>query len=304
MGLTDALFGYIENHHPRSLTGIHEAREVSPERFDALAERMLGWAQGVLGDGAIARTVDAFVQFSLEVNLAQARYEASGHYEHSSFKAVYESVYSRRETMDDYLWGVYLTNFLWAHHMKLSSFYEGQFLAALRPDASLVEIAPGHGGWGLWALDQRPSATLEAFDISPSSIAIARALAKSAGLDTRATYTEQNALELKAAPATPYDACICSFLIEHLEAPDALLEVMHRLLAPRGKAFLTAALTAAQVDHIYELQRESEVVLLAERHGFRVLATLSVAPARTLRNARFLPRSMGLVLEKRTTGTW
>jgi hypothetical protein len=58
------------------------------------------------------------------------------------------------------------------------------------------------------------------------------------------------------------------------------------------------------VDHIFEFRYESELVLLAERHGLRVSDLRSVGPKRTLRGANFLPRSIALILQKRTHETW
>jgi 2-polyprenyl-3-methyl-5-hydroxy-6-metoxy-1,4-benzoquinol methylase len=302
--VVDRLLSYVEEHHPRSRRGIGEARAKAPERFDRYADLFLGWAFQALGEHALSRTVDAFVQFSGDVNFAQARYEADGHYQHKSFKECYETVYNERDTMDDYLWGVYLTNFLWPHHMDISMFYEDRFLKRLSPNAHIVEIAPGHGGWGLFALHQLPAARLSAFDISPSSIRIAQSLAVAAGSAQRAEYHEQDARDLLRGPAGLADACVCNFLIEHLEDPHVLLKVVHHLLAASGFAFLSGALTAAQVDHIYEFRRESELVLLAEQHGLRVLETISVNPDRTLLNARFIPRSMSLVVQKRHNEFW
>jgi ubiquinone/menaquinone biosynthesis C-methylase UbiE len=206
--------------------------------------------------------------------------------------------------MDDYLLGVYLTNFLWAHHMEISLLFEQRFLTGLAPGSHIVEIASGHGGWGLWALQNLPSARLDAFDISPSAIDMASKLAGAANLQNRVSYTLKDALLMDTAAIGPADACICSFLIEHLERPDELLDVIGRLLRPGGTAFLTGALTAAQVDHIYEFRRESELVLLAERHGLRVTDFRSVAPRRTLRGAKFLPRSAALLLQRRRHETW
>ena len=296
-----AMLDYVRARHPRSRKGIEEARAIDPARFDGYADLLLGWASRVLGELAIQRTVDAFVQFSTDVNLAQARYEATGHYENASYQECFDSVYNDKETMDDYLWGVYLTNFAWAHHLEISRFFEERFVAKLPDRAALIEIAPGHGGWGLLALHRRPTTRLVGFDISPSAIEIARSLAGAAGLDDRARYELRDALALDSLPAASASACICNFLVEHLEQPARLFEVIDHLLEPGGKAFLSGALTAAQIDHIHEFRHESELVLLAETHGMRVLETLSVQPQRTLPGARFLPRSMSLVMQKRTT---
>ncbi len=298
------MLAYVRTNHPRSVVGIEEARLLDPDRFDAYANLLLGWAMQVLGDRAIARTVDAFVGFTTDVNMAQGRYEASGSYEHKSYRECYEAVYADKVAMDDYLWGVYLTNFLWVHHLDISAFFETRFVAKLPARAALIEIAPGHGGWGLLALHRRPDARLDGFDISPSSIEIARALAVAAGLSGHASYELRDALDLTSHPPGVADACICNFLVEHLEQPDKLFEVIHHVLAPGGKAFISGALTAAQVDHIFEIRRESALVMLAERHGMRVLETLSVSPQRTLPRARFLPRSMSLIVQKRTREDW
>jgi SAM-dependent methyltransferase len=298
------LLSYIDEQHPRSRRAIAEARAKAPERFDRYAELFLGWAFRALGEQALSRTVDAFVEFSGDVNLAQARYEAEGHYPHKSYAECYATVYAEPDAMDEYLWGVYLTNFLWPHHMDISMFYEDRFLGRLSPDVRIVEIAPGHGGWGLLALHRLPAATLSAYDISPSSIRIAQSLAVAAGSTQRAVYHQRDARDLLALSGGTAGACVCNFLIEHLEDPHTLLEVLCHVLAPTGLAFLSGALTAAQIDHIYEFRRESELVLLAEEHGLRVLETISVNPDRTLQNARFVPRSMSLVLQKRRNEIW
>jgi SAM-dependent methyltransferase len=301
----DALFAYVREQQPRNLRGIEEARDVAPDLFDSVAERFLGWAAKVHGeDGYLPRCVDAFARFSSDVLMAQARYEADGHYESSSFAECEAAVYADREVMDDYLWGVFLTNFLWSHHMEISRFYRDRFLSRLPAGAEVLEIAPGHGGWGVWLLSERSDAKLEAYDISPSSIAIASSIAAAAGVADRATYTRRNALDLSTMPAAGKDAVICSFLIEHLEEPDKLVEVIAHNLKPGARAYLTGAITAAQIDHIYEFRRESELVQMCEKHGLRVLETLSVSPKRILPKARFLPRSMALLVQKRVNDLW
>ena len=67
---------------------------------------------------------------------------------------------------------------------------------------------------------------------------------------------------------------------------------------------LGSPLTAAQIDHVYEFQFESELVLMAEQAGFRLLEARSAAPQRTLRGASYLPRVMALILQKRKSATW
>ncbi len=302
--LSERIVADIRRRHPRSFPGVQEAMDVDPDRFRRLAGLLGGWAVDAYGDAAIERMNDAFVRFSMDVNFAQADYEASGRYEAKSFRDCETDLYANAASMDDYLWGVYATTFLWAHHMDLAAVFEERFLRSLTPGARIVEIAPGHGAWGLWALDRVPGATLDAYDVSASSIAMAQQLAHVAGMAERARYAQRDAMTLDPTALEPADACICSFLIEHLETPNRLVEIMGRLLRPHGLAFLTGALTAAQVDHIFEFRRESELVRLAEQGGFRVLEFRSVGPRRTLPGAKFLPRSAALILQKRRQELW
>lgn len=271
---------------------------VDPDRFHEIAETTLAWTEAARGSEAIERTVDAYVQFTTDVNMAQARYEIAGAYENKTYQEVYDSHYSQKEGMSNYLWGVYLTNFLWAHHMEIWRRFDLDFVDRLPQQAKLVEIAPGHGYWGAWALHQRRDLSLKGYDISSASIEIATSTAKAAGVSDRASYEERDALDLAEMPAESADACICCFLVEHLETPDRLFAVIEHLLKPGGRAFMTGVLTAAQVDHIYEFRQESELVKMPEQAGLRAVQTLSSNPARTLPRAKFVPRSMMLLLEK------
>ena len=152
------------------------------------------------------------------------------------------------------------------------------------------------------ALAEAPSWRGEGVDISPTSVNWARALAEAAGTSDRANIHEGDALSFR--PQCPAQAAISCFVLEHLEKPEALLGNMAEALEPGAPAFVTAAITAAEIDHIYEFRRESELVALAEQAGFRVCASYSAAPERRLPGRRFLPRSMGLVLERRHGEFW
>jgi SAM-dependent methyltransferase len=295
--LIDKLVAHVETTQPRSLQGVQEAMTSGDGAFAEAAERQLRWLEAAFGEDAIPRAVAAFVRFSTDVNLHQARYERRGSYESKSYAEVYAQQYSDSEVMNDYLLGVYLTNVLWSHHMDITALFLRRFVAKLPADAQLVEFAFGHGGWGIQALAAHASAKLRGFDISPAARGLAESFARAAGVEDRATYREADALDPACLPEASADAAICCFLVEHLEQPDRLASSVARALKPGGRAFLTGALTAAQCDHIYEYRHESELVTWAERAGLRVIETLSVNPQRLLTRAKFIPRSMALIVE-------
>ncbi len=298
----ESLLRWFDRHLPQFSPGLLEAKEEDPIRFERLGNRFLSWAEGVLGEQTLEIVARSYANFTMSVNLHQARYELAGHYQASSTAEFQSDLYDRQERMEEYLWGVYLTFFLWPHHLRLARFFEERYLPRITPGSRILELAFGHGGWGQWALTETENTTLTGVDISESSVEIARALAHSSKLAPRTEYRQGDALSLAEKPS--FDQAICGFVIEHLEQPHLLYEALASHLRPGGILFLTGALTAAQEDHIFEFVRESELVTMAEVAGFRALETVSEGPSRTLPKAKYLPRSMALILQRRRGPHW
>lgn len=289
------LLEYFSEQHPLLIGGIHESRTSNPDLFDRLASMFMGWAEDSYGESAITTIGQAYESFTLAVNFAQARYEAAGRYVNKSSPELYAELYGQKTEMTSYILGVYATNFLWSHHLDLADLFESRFISRLNGTMKLVELGSGHGGWGLWASSKVTGLALTGIDISPTSVEVASRLATAAQLNSKAIYLEGDATDTSAA--TPeYDAAISCFLLEHLEEPLKLFNSIASRVKPGGLGFVTAALTAAQIDHIYEFKKESELVVMAEAAGFRVLETRCAAPLRTLRGAKFIPRVMALTL--------
>jgi SAM-dependent methyltransferase len=268
---------------------------------------MLRWAEAVIGSDFAEHLVDGYLAFTTDVNESQAAYEETGRYRHSSYADVHDRTYADPAFMKDYHWGVYVTTFAWEHHLALHEFFLAQFLAPLAAHASapggrLLELGSGSGIWSILALGALPAWRGRAVDISETSVALSRRMANVAGLSDRLSIDRADALAFRTPE--PADAAISCFLAEHLETPGLLFANLAANLAPRGRAFVTVALTAAEIDHIYEFRRESEAVAMAEQAGLRVVAMLSAAPGATPPDRAFLPRSLGLVLERRRGPVW
>jgi len=295
------LLADVAERHPRAQRGVLEARASDRVYFDRTAERLLTWLETARGPTGLPAAVDAYVEFCATVNLAQARYEHTEAYPHKSHADCLAELYAT-PAMHEYLWGVYLTNVLWPHHLRLSATFESTFVPQVPSGGRVVELAFGHGAWGLGALHARPDLTLVGYDVAPAGIEIATSVAEAAGVSARAEHRLGDATALPD-DAGPADAVLCCFLLEHLDDPSTLMLQIAGLLPDDGVAWVTGALTAAQPDHIHEFRRESELVRLAEHTGFRVEGSWSLGPPRTLPKAKFLPRSMGMLLRRRR-GRW
>ena len=286
----------MRERHPMMLRGLSEARSIAPELVDAYFEQCLGWIVQAYGSEALVKVADGYASFTLEVNRSQQSYERRGAYEFSTFADADDRVYQHAEYMRDYYWGVFAILFCWSHYVELMEFFLNCFVRRLRP-GRLIEIAPGHGAWGLLAVAPNNDLTLEGWDISPTSLEMAPRMAAAAGLAERASYRLGDATKLSHGEAV-YDAAICSFMLEHLEDPSGFLAGLAPALKPGALAYVSLALTASQTDHIYEFKRESEGILMAEAAGFELLETRVARPTRLMPGAKRVPRVQAMLLRK------
>lgn len=285
-------------------SSIEKNSKKNKELFDELGSLMVDWAANYLGlDDYSEILLKGYKYFVVDVGKSQLAYEKRGAYQNKSYEEVYQSVYNNSEHMKFYHWGVYVTTFAWEHHLKIYQFFKDYFLPLLPPDkGSLLELGSGSGIWGLLLLNKLPSWKVKGIDISESSVDIAIKMTEINGFSQKTSYQVADALEY--ASAEKFDACISCFLLEHLEKPEKLLQNIVHNIKIGDFAFITGALTAAEVDHIAEFSHESQIVKMCEEAGLRVVASYSASPASHPSNSKFLPRSMALVLQKRRNEIW
>lgn len=275
----------------------------SPIEFNILSEIMCKWAENMIGDNYLDVLVRGYVKFVMDVNRSQLKYEVEGKYESKKYDEVFELAYNSQSFMNDYHWGVFVITFAWHHHLNLYSFFKKEFIDVYCQDCkNLIDLGTGSGVWHHLFLEDISDCQVTAVDISSTSIELSKKMASKIYSEKRVKYIVDDAMRYKGDIA--YDIAMSCFLMEHLETPQNLLNNINRNLKTRGYAFVTVALTAAEYDHIYEFKSESEVILLAENAGFRVIKMFSSSPQTIVDNARFLPRSVALVLQKKANDIW
>ncbi len=300
---TDRFIEYFSEHCQVYFPAIERTRTHYQTSFDTLSERLLDWAVDHLGEGWEKILAEGYMHFLMDVNRSQMEYERRGHYRNKSYDEVYSSVYADPEVMNRYHWGVYVTTFAWEHHLEIHEFFQREFLPRLMPrPGRLLDLGSGSGVWSFLTLHTLPDWSSTGIDISSRSVELAKQMAPKTGSEGRVDFLESDALKFRSPQ--PCQAGISCFLLEHLEHPQQLLENLSQNLEPGAFAFVTAALTAAEVDHIAEFRKESEIVDMAEKAGFRTLSMLSAAPPSHPRSQKFLPRSLALVLQKRVNDIW
>jgi 2-polyprenyl-3-methyl-5-hydroxy-6-metoxy-1,4-benzoquinol methylase len=280
---------------------IQSNHDANIQRFGELGELMIGWAKNCLGDSYLETLCAGYGTFVTDVNRSQMKYERDRRYPERAYEDVFASVYDNAAYMDRYHWGVFVTTFAWRHHLDLHTFFRNAFVGQLAEHGTALDLGCGSGIWSLLLSHSLPGWKVHAVDISRRSVTLSKAMA---GANSFANVYVEHGDALTHRATVPVDAALSCFLLEHLERPHLLFENLASNLRPGGHAFVTGALTAAEVDHIFEFSRESELVRMAEDSGFRVVATLSASPTPYSRKFRYLPRSMGLVLQKRENDVW
>ena len=271
--------------------------------FEELALVMLSWAEDQLGENWEKVLANGYLSYIMDVNRSQIEYERRGNYLNKKYSDVFDRVYNNSEFMSMYHWGVFVSTFAWHHHIKIYDLYRSSFLSRLNQKGGhILDLGSGSGIWSFLTTHFSPQWTSQGIDISEKSIELSTAMAMRSGFNNKVNFKVCDAL--KYTGNKKYNAAISCFLMEHLEEPKLLLQNMALNLETKAYAFITAALTAAEVDHISEFRRESEIVLMAEQAGFRVISMESSAPPSHLDSYKFLPRSLALILQKRKNDIW
>jgi 2-polyprenyl-3-methyl-5-hydroxy-6-metoxy-1,4-benzoquinol methylase len=189
-----------------------------------------------------------FIALSEEFVRLQIELDATGHYKYSNYDEVRAAVYDNAEVMENrYLNGLLLSQAFWINHYKMLMYFIEHFCHPSSPVGSLLEVPSGTGIFISEFARMNPGWTATALDLSESSVAFTRELSRLNGAKVDAIKCDVFELPEERR----FDRIICGELLEHLEQPELLLEKLARLLAPDGAIFLTTAVWAANIDHIY-----------------------------------------------------
>ena len=289
----------MDKHAKMFARGARATCAANPDLCNWLLDPFARWSQAAYGERAFEDAAKGYASYALGVWKAQQLYEKTGRYTPQDLPDIVSKVYEDEGYMVPYMWAAILIYPFWPSVVRHIALYRDEFLNVLPPNAKCMEIACGHGVLGLLAAEQRKDIQLHGIDISPPAIVIANKLLGVSGHSDRVKFEVKDALSIETAgPGRTYQGIIAQMLAEHLEDPRPLFKAMSHHLSDDGFAFFSTALESAQRDHIFEYHHESEAIKMAEDVGLRV--TRLVCDANTPPpGARFLPRSLALILRRR-----
>ncbi|HEV9037788.1 MAG TPA: methyltransferase domain-containing protein [Puia sp.] len=240
---------------------------VQDDRYHRLAEAFFQKYEAILNrEGKhIDYAVDCYLRMVEDVMTETIEFARTGKYTSSTFEEVNKRVYGRPETMQYYMHGLILSQFLWRHHYEMFDYYSTVLPRYTGGVLHYLEVGVGLGFYLSHAREALSSgASLTAVDISETSIALSR---KFAGED-RIDYRLHDIFTFEAEQK--YDLIVLGEVLEHVEQPLALLLRLKELLADDGVLFFTTPANAPAIDHLYLFHNVEEIRRMVRSAGFSI----------------------------------
>lgn len=236
-------------------------------QFDETLARVFG------GDEArLSTAARGYVRFALDSVRLHKRFEKDRVYLPKTYDEAARGVYHNKEYMDGlYLPGILLSHYLWPHHYRQLGYFQREFAPRVRAfdDQRFLDVGVGTGFYSRQMLAACPRTIGTAYDISEYSLEYARAHVAAFGFTSRWSGEIRNVIT--NPPRDQWPCLVSVEVLEHLDDPLSYLHALRARLAPGGLAFITAAITAPNEDHIYLYNNPQEVAAQLEAAAFRVL---------------------------------
>ncbi|MBS0457415.1 MAG: class I SAM-dependent methyltransferase [Proteobacteria bacterium] len=239
------------------------------------AEELEGYLRFCASEGwGAERMAQAYITIANDTLREQIYFQRNNRYRHDRFDAVAETVYFDADYMARYMYGLALTLYLWPNHLQIFRHFRG-VLAGMR-GGSYLEVGPGHGAFFRQAVLHGGFRDCVGVDISPTSLGMTRRVLESLWTEAKSFWRLVEADLLAAAElGGNYDMVVMGEVLEHVEEPGRFLERLRELAAPGATLYVTTAVNAPAIDHIYLFRSVAEVEDLARAAGLAVRDVLA-----------------------------
>jgi len=220
-------------------------------------------------ESSLEKIVDRYLNMILMMIEEQKYFIESGKYRFSTFSEV-ENCYKDPNYMKDYTVGLGLSVFLWRFHRRYRELFDKALLLSNNMGAYL-EIGPGHGEYFVTAMRKTSFKKYTAIDISKTSVDLTQDYIRHSIPDTNKKYEVINEDVFNYCNPEPFDMVVMGEVLEHVETPNVFLRRIHKLASDNAIIFITTAINAPQIDHIYQFNNLKEVTDLIQGERFVVL---------------------------------
>jgi 2-polyprenyl-3-methyl-5-hydroxy-6-metoxy-1,4-benzoquinol methylase len=273
--------------------------EANRELCSWLLNPLARWAEAAYGSSVFDEAAHGYAEYCFGVAKAKHIYERAGSYTPEGMPEIISGVYEHEGYMVPYMWAAILIYPFWPSMVSHIAMFRDDFVRRLPRNATVVELAAGHGVLSLLAAEERSDIQIEGTDISPPAVAVANRLLAVSGHTDRVRFTVKDALSANGQDADGRcQGVISAMLAEHLCDPKPLFQTMSHQVSQDGLVFFSTALESPQRDHVFEYNQESQPLRMAETVGLRVTRLVSDASS-VPPGSRFLPRATAMILKSR-----
>jgi 2-polyprenyl-3-methyl-5-hydroxy-6-metoxy-1,4-benzoquinol methylase len=216
------------------------------------------------------KKVHTLIDFSLEFLRLQIKLEKTGKYLFSSFAEVEDNAYHQTQGKlfgPWYTWALYFSQFFWVTHYRVFDFFLKEFVGKTGIRGNVLEVPTGTGLFIANFLSRKPDWQGTGVDLADSSLDFTRQTLSSYYISaSQINLIKENIYKFNTNKK--FDRIMCGEFLEHLEDPLGVLKKMYSLLNDDGEVFITVAVWAAMIDHIYLYKSAQEVRDHIKESGF------------------------------------
>lgn len=204
----------------------------------------------------------------------QMYFRRHGKYRSSTYEQVKSLTYLNDDYMRQYMYGLAVSSCLWPNHTAISRWFIEKIPKSTA--GRYLEVGPGHGFNMMIAMRHARYNSYEAVDISPTSVEMTESILES-GLFGKFEHFKISVADfLKSDLKGPFAALVLGEVIEHVENPLDFMKRVKQLSTPDSFIFITTAINAPEIDHIYLFENVESVEKLVAQSGLVVKDKLAL----------------------------
>lgn len=253
---------------------------------------------------SIGETIDSIADAYLKIIKVyineQHEFIKNGKYRYSKYSEVCDLVYNNKEFMHQYMLMQNISQYLFITHLSITRYFKAILLKYNLHSGKYLEIGPGYGGYFMLAMKYSNMEYYEGIDISETSV--------QGSFEYISTYAEEkknyNILLQDFYKYVRNDKAkliVSTEVLEHVEQPLLFLRKIQENLSDDGISFITTAINAPALDHIYLFRNKEEIFDMVKTAGLRLIDYLCITSnKRSLEHAEKNnePIVIGLLLGK------
>lgn len=199
------------------------------------------------------KKVRTLIDFSVEFLRLQLHLHKTGRYLYSSYEELDKHVYSdpnRKLKGPWYMWALYFSQIFWVTHWNVFKFFMSDFAKNNSARGDILEVPVGTGIFLSYFLKNNPGWNGAGVDLGETAIEFAKNVFSWDRIEkNRINLIKEDIYKFETDKK--FDKILCGEFLEHVEDPLGVLKKLHSLLNENGRVFLTVAVYAEMVDHIY-----------------------------------------------------